>query len=115
MVDGSASLLGGAAGGEDDGASGGEGEADQALACDFEIRQAVGRDLHDATGAGERGGDVEIAVHVEGEALRPSQAFVESRHSSAGIDLENAVIGTGDEQVSVRTERQVIGGNAEFE
>ena len=104
MVHGSAALLSGAGSGEDDGASGGEGEAYKTLTCYFKIRQAVGRDFHDAAGSGERGGDVEIAAHVEGEALRSSQAFVESGHSSVGIDFEDAIVGAGDEQVSVRTE-----------
>ena len=64
-------MVDGAGGGEDDGAAGSEGETYQALAGDFEIGQAVGRDLHDAARAGERGGDVEVAVDVEGKSLRP--------------------------------------------
>ena len=34
---------------------------------------AVGSDLHDAARSGERGGDVEVAVGVEGESLRTAQ------------------------------------------
>ena len=67
-----------AGGGQDDGATGGEGEAYQALSGDFEVGESVGGNLHDAAGAGERGGDVKIAVDIEGQALRTSQASVES-------------------------------------
>src|SRR5579864_8793633 len=101
-------------GGEDYGASGGEGQADQALTGDFEIGQAVGADLHDAPGAGERGRDVQIAARVEGQTLRPAQTFIKSAHRSVGIDLVHAVGGAGDEQVPLRTERQVIRRNADF-
>ncbi len=34
---------------------------------------------------------------------------------SVGIDFVDAVVGTGDEQIAVRAERQVIGGDAGFE
>src|SRR6266568_376105 len=104
-----------ACGGEDDGASRGKGEAHETLASDLEIGQAVGRNLHDAACTGERGGDIEVAVHIEGQALRSSQTLVERAHRSIGIDLVNAVVGTGHEKVSMRTERQVIGGNAGLE
>ena len=57
--------------GENDGASGGEGQADQTLAGDFEVSLAVGRDFYDSARAGEGCGDVEIAVDVEGQSLRP--------------------------------------------
>ena len=101
--------------GQDDGAAGGEGEADQTLPGDFEVGESVGGDLHDSAGAGERGGDIEIAVDIEGNALRPSKTFVESAYRSSGIDLVNAIVGTGYEEISLRTECQVVGGNAELE
>src|SRR5450631_4702288 len=104
-----------AGGGEDYGASWGESKTHQTLAGDLEIGEAVGCDLHDAARAGEGGCDVEIAVHVEGQSLRPSQPLIESGHGSVGIDLVNAIGGTGDEQVAVRTEGKVIGGDAGFE
>src|SRR5579864_9451045 len=102
-------------GGEDYRASGGEGQAHQALAGDFEIGQAVGADLYDAPRAGERGRDVEIAVRVEGQTLRPAQTFIKSAHRSVGIDLVDAVGGAGDEQVALRIERQVVGRNADLQ
>src|SRR5580704_12402084 len=105
----------GVRGGENDGASGSKRETDQTLARDFKIGQSVGRNLHDAARAGERRRDVEIALHVESQSLRPSQTLVESAHRSVGIDFVNAVGGPGDKQIALRTESQVVGGNAELE
>src|SRR4029077_11314397 len=105
----------GVRGGENDGASGSKGETDQTLACDFKIGQSVGRNLHDAARAGERRRDVEIAVYVESQSLRPSQTLVESAHRSVGIDFVYAVGRPGHKQIALRTECQVIGGNAELE
>src|SRR5579864_840381 len=102
-------------GGEDYGASGGESQANQALTGDFEIGQAVGADLHDAACPGERGRDVEITARVEGQTLRPAQTLIESADRSVGIDFVHAVGGAGDEQVALRTERQVIRRNADFQ
>ncbi len=45
------------------------------------LARPFGRDFHDAAGAGERGGNIEIAIDVEGQSLRPSQAFVERGHA----------------------------------
>src|SRR5271169_4888899 len=115
MMHGASALLDGAGGGKDDGTSGSKGQAHQALAGDFETGQAVGRDLDDAPCAGERGRDVEIAIHVEGQSLRSSQPLVEGGHGSVGIDLVNAVRGPGDEQVAMVIERQVISRYAGFE
>ena len=109
-------MMDGAGGGENYGASRSEGQADQALAGDFEIGLAVGCDLHDAARAGERSGDVEIAIDVEGQSLRASQAFVERAHRAVGIDFVDASrCGSGDEQIALRAEGQVIGGDAELE
>src|ERR1700719_765061 len=102
-------------GGENCGASRRKRQAHQALAGDFEIGETVGRNLHDAAGAGERGRDVQVAIHVESESLRPPQTLIKSAHRSVGIDFINAVGGAGDVQVSTRTECQVIGGDADFE
>src|SRR5579859_3513346 len=103
------------AGGEDDGASRGEGQSDQALAGDFQARLRVRRDLHDPTRAVERCGDVEIAVRVKRQALRPSQAFIKSSDGAVGIDTVDAVVRSGDEEVAFGAERQVIGRDTEFE
>src|SRR5580693_3369174 len=102
-------------GGENYGASGCEGEAYQTLAGDFEIGQTVGCDLDDAARAGERRRDIQVAVHVEGQSLRAAQAFVERADGSVGIDFVNAVGGSGDEKVALRTEGQVISGNTGLE
>ena len=66
-----------AGGGENNGSSRGEGQAYESLAGNFEIGLAVGRDLYDSTFSRERRGDVQVAVRVKGQALRPPQTFIE--------------------------------------
>src|ERR1700693_4436738 len=104
-----------ARGGENYGTSWGKRQTHKTLTGDFEIRQAVRRDLHNPASAGERCRDVEIAVHVEGQSLRSSQTFVESVHGSVGVDFVNAVGGAGHEQIALRVEGQMIGGDADLE
>src|SRR5580704_17303672 len=90
-------------------AAGSKRQADQTLAGDFEIGFGVRSDLDDAACARERGGDVKVAVGVEGHALRPAETFIEGGDRAVGIDLENAVVRSGDEKFAVRAERKVIG------
>src|SRR5579862_866694 len=97
-------MVDGTGGRQNDGAAWAEGEAYQTLPGDFEVGKAVGGYLHDAAGARERGGDVKIAVDIEGQALRSSKTFIESAHRSSGIDLVNAIVRTGYEEISLRTE-----------
>ena len=67
----------------------------------------------------QRGGDVQVAVDIEGDALRPSQPAIELAHRAVGIDLVNGVEagdgGTGDVEVPRGGERQVIGRDAGLE
>src|SRR5271167_667942 len=102
-------------GGENYRSSWGEGQAYQALARDFEIGQAVRRNLNNAARAGERSRDIQVAVRVEGQSLRAPQAFVECADGSIGIDFVDAVGGAGDEQVALRIESEMIGGNTGLE
>ena len=62
-------LVDGVAGGEGRFAIGQQAEADEVRAGDNERGLAGRRDAHDATVAGERGGDVEVVGAIEGEAL----------------------------------------------
>ena len=65
----------GAGRGENHGAAGRECQPDQSLAGDFQVGLRVGSDFYDAARAGKRGRDVKIAVGIESQALRTSQAF----------------------------------------
>ena len=85
-----------AGGGEDDRATRGECQADQALARDFKIGQAVRCNFYDPARAGEGCRHVKIAVHIEGQSLRSSEALVESAHRAVGLDFVNAVGGAGN-------------------
>src|ERR1700722_9061342 len=104
-----------ARGGKNYGASRCECQADQTLAGDFEIGQTVGGNLYDPARARQRCGDIQIAIQVKGQTLRPSQTLVEGAHRSVGTDFVNAVRGAGHEQVTSRTERQMVSRNADFE
>src|SRR5215471_14070346 len=112
-------MMDGACGCEDDGASRGEGESDQTLAGDFQSRFSFGSDLHDAAFACHRRSDVEIALYVEGQALRAAQSFIERAHGAMGIDTVDAIeaggCGSGDEQVADGSEGEMICGDAGFE
>src|ERR1700733_13799005 len=105
--------------GENNGASGSERQADQALSGHFKTRFSVGSDLHDAALSGHRRGYIQVAVDIEGDALRAAEPFVESGDGSVRIDLVHAVetgrCGAGHEQIAIRTECEVIGGDAGFE
>ena len=71
-------MMNGVVGGENDRASGGERQTNQTRAGNFQRGLAAGRNLNDATFAGERSGYVEIAFGIERNALRASQPAVES-------------------------------------
>ena len=47
--------------------------------------------------------------------MRASEPFVERTHSSTGINFEDAVVGACNEEISLRTERQMIRRDAHFE
>ena len=106
-----------AAGGRQHGrASGGKSQADQVLSGDGERCLAVGRDLHDAAPAMQRGGDVEIAARVESESLRAPQAAIEHLDVAVGIDLIDGVEARsrrpGDVEIAVVVEGQMVGRDA---
>ena len=76
---------------------------------------ALRRDLHDAAFSGERGSDVQVSVDVKCQPLRASQSSIKLVTVPLGSILVDAVVGSGHEQISLRAESQVVGGDARFE
>src|SRR4051812_40665123 len=100
-------------------ATGCKGEADEALARDGKRDFFLRRELHNAALAGVRGRHIEVAVDVESEALRSSEATVEHFNRSMRVDAEDGVEAgccwSGDIQVLVRAESEMIGRNTGFD
>ena len=63
--------------GQDDGTAGGESQADKPVSSDFQIGFSFGCNPDDATLAGERSRNVEVAISIEGQSLGTSYATVE--------------------------------------
>ena len=80
-------MMDGIAGGENDRAAGSERQSHQTLSGDFQARFGIGRDFHDTARSGQRSCDVDVAVGVEGQSLRPPQSFIERADVSARIDF----------------------------
>src|SRR5713101_5286421 len=97
-------VVDGGVGGKDGRLARSERQSNQALARDLEVGLALRSDFHDAAFAGERGGDIDIALDIKSQTLRTSQTAVEYRHSSMWVDLVNAVVTgrarAGDEHIS---------------
>src|ERR1019366_10484060 len=112
-------VVDGAVGRQDGRLARSERQSDQALAGDFEAGLALRSDLHNAAFSGERGGDIDIALDIKSQALRTSQTTVEHGHGAVRIDFVDAVetgsAGGGDKHVAVKTEGDVIGGNARLQ
>src|ERR1035438_10329226 len=70
-------------------------------------------DANNAFAAGERCGDVEAAVVVEGHSLRAAETAVEHVHLAVIGNAVDAIVarsgGAGDVEVAVGTEGQVVG------
>src|ERR1700690_2257081 len=96
-----------------------EGQAHQSRARDFERRLGVGCDFFDAALPGKRGRHVKIAVDIKCQALRTSEATIKSGYAAMRIDLVHGIETrsrrSGDKQVSLWTERQVVCGNTGLE
>src|SRR5260370_7105432 len=64
--------------------------------------------------AAMRGGDVEIGVAIERQALRTPEPAIENMHVAASRDAIHAIIAgssrPGDVQIAARMKRQVIRG-----
>src|SRR5512142_869818 len=93
-------------GGEDRGAVGRKGKANQVVAGDHQLRVVVGGDAHDPTFTFQGSRNVQIAFHVEGQSLRTSQPTVIDRDLSARKDLVDGIEtrgrGSGHIKVSAR-------------
>jgi len=96
-----------------------EGEADEVVSGDGEGGFAGWGDAHDSALAVQAGGNVEVAVNVEGHALRAAESLVEDRCAAVAVDGVNGLIGgrggAGDEERVVCVEREVVGGDGGFE
>src|SRR5579859_5493307 len=108
-----------AGGGQHGSAAGGEGESDQSVACNRQRSFLVGGDLHNASLAGQRGGDVEIAVNVKGQPLRPAQSAIEDVHGAVHVNavdgIEAGGRGAGDKKRAIGMEGEMVGGDAGFQ
>src|SRR5947209_646282 len=109
----------GVAGGEGGGAGFQEGEADEVAAGEDERGFALGREADDAALAAKGGGDVEVVVSVEGEALGSTEAFEEGGGVAVAVDgvdgLGGGGGGAGDEEGVLAVEGEVVGGHGGLE
>src|SRR5437899_867869 len=96
-----------------------KGQAHQTRPGDFQRCFALWGYLDDAALAIERCRDLKVAVHVEGQSLRTSQAPVKRGNGAMRIDLVYAIEaggrGPGYKEIPVRTKSQVVGGDAGLE
>ncbi len=78
-----------------------------------------GVDAHHAFAPGDGGGHVEAALFIERHALRPAQTAVEGLDFAFVGDAVHGVEarggGSGDVEVAVRSEGQVVGGDGRFQ
>src|SRR6185437_8702986 len=101
------------------GAGWSEGDSNEIVAADHGARLPVGIDLDDTAASAIGGHHEEGPIAVEGHALGPAQSGEELLDLAAGIDAPNAVVargaGTGHIEEIVRSECQVVGGDAGLE
>jgi len=109
----------GVAGGEGGVAVFEEGEADEIAAGDGYGGFALGGDAEDAALAVEAGGDVEVAVDVEGHALSAAETLIEDSGVAVAVDGVDGLVaaggGAGDEERARVVEGEVVGGDGGFE
>src|SRR5436309_5475809 len=101
-------MMDGTAGGENYGAPGSERQTHKALTGDLQARSRIRRDLHNTSRSGQRSCNVHVPVGVEGQPLWPPQSFIERAHVAARVNFIDPIVGTSDEQVSMRPESQVV-------
>src|SRR5579862_1301833 len=109
----------GAVGGDHGAMAGQQCEADDIRAAQHDLRLALRRDPHNAALAAERRRNIEIAEPVERESLRAPQPAEKHFDFSRRVDSVDAIEarsgGPGDEQLSRRTERQMVRGDGRLE
>ncbi len=105
-----------AGGGQNDGTAGSESEAHQPGPATSMEAFPSGVIFTMPRLSGQRSRHIEISVNVKSQSLRAPQATEESRNFAVRIDLINRIKagsgGTRDEKISVRTNRQMVSGNA---
>src|SRR5690349_2863837 len=78
-----------------------------------------GSNAHDTALSAERRGDIEIALHIERQALRTAKAAIEDCSCSVRIDgidgIEAGSRRSGDIEIAIRPEGKMIGRNAGLE
>src|ERR1039458_994855 len=96
-------IINGFVGGEDGGSEGGEDQADEVCAGEHEGGLALRGDAHQAALATEAGGQVDVALFGECEALRTAQAAVPGAGFAVRLDGPDGVVGAerggGDEEI----------------
>ena len=96
-----------------------EGEAYEVGSGDCEGGLFIGGDADDAAAAVEAGGDVQVVVDVEGDALGAAEALVEDGGGAVGVDGVDGLVGAGggagDEECSGGIEGEVVGGDGGLE
>ena len=112
-------IINGFVGGEDGGAQGGEGYADQIGTGEDEGGFALGGDADQATATVEAGGEVDVAIFGEGEALGRPRPRIPGAGFAMGVDGPDGVVGGegrgGNEEGSFGVDGEVIGGDAGLE
>src|ERR1700734_3329361 len=92
-------------GGQNHAASRGESQPHETMPRNFQTGGSLRGDLNNAALARERGGDVQVAVCVESQALRASQTAEKFVNRSLRIDSVHAVKARrgwpGNEQISL--------------
>src|SRR5437870_1916196 len=89
------------------------------MSGDLQISFSFGSNSHDTSLARERTRNVEIAIGVEGQALRTSDAAIEHGNSAVRINLIYPIKARGrgpcNEEVSLGSKCQVVGRNTWLE
>ena len=80
-------------GGEDGGAQRAEGYADEVVAGDNQRGFARWCDADKAAAAVETGGDVDVSIFGEGEALGTAEASIPGADFAMGVDGPDGVVG----------------------
>ena len=112
-------IINGVAGGEDRGAEGREGDADEVRTGEDERGLAGGGDADDPVVAVQTRGDVDVALARDGETLRAAEAAIPGAGVAVGLNGPDGFIGrergSGDEERACGVDGEMIGGDAGLE
>src|SRR5208282_2415263 len=109
----------GVVGGEDGGAEGREGDADEVGGGEDERSLGVWSDADQSVAAMEAGGEVDVALAGDGQALRAAEAAEPGAGVAVGLNGPDGFIGgerrSGDKDRAGGVDGEVIGGGAGLE